>query len=117
MTITATSDAYPTGYGIASVVLTPTSQPPPPLTAVLTAQYDSSRTNSNQSETVLNTTNVNVSQFGKLFSLPVDGYVYAQPLYVPSSLIPQLGHNTVYVQRCTTRSSRLMLTPVRSCGR
>jgi hypothetical protein len=98
VTITATSDAYPTGYGTASVVLTPSTQrPPPSLTAVLTAQYDSSRTNSNPNETVLNTTNVNVSQFGKLFSLPVDGYVYAQPLYVPSSLIPQLGHNTVYV--------------------
>jgi len=96
VTITATSDAYPTEYGTASVVLSP-SGPPPTLSSVLTAQYDPSRTDSNPSETILNTTNVNVSQFGKLFSLPVDGYVYAQPLYVPASLIPQLGHNTVYV--------------------
>jgi hypothetical protein len=96
VTVTATSDSYPTGYGIASVSLTP-SITPPPLPAVLTAQYDSSRTNSNPNETVLNKTNVNVSQFGRLFSLQVDGYVYAQPLYVPISVIPQLGHNTVYV--------------------
>jgi hypothetical protein len=97
VTITATSDAYPTNYGTASVLLTANSGPPPSLTSVLTAQYDSSRTNSNPSETLLNKTNVNVSQFGKLFSLPVDGYVYTQPLYVSSSVIPQLGHNTVYV--------------------
>ena len=36
---------------------------------------------------------VNSSTFGKLFSCPIDGYAYAQPLYVPSLLIPGSGTN------------------------
>ncbi len=34
----------------------------------------------------------------KLFSVPIDGLAYAQPLYVPNVTIPGLGtHNVVYV--------------------
>ena len=66
--------------------------------SVLTYQYDVSRAGANLHETVLNPSNVNVSQFGKLFSDLVDGYVYAQPLYVPGVNIPGSGiHNVVYV--------------------
>ncbi|HUI40935.1 MAG TPA: hypothetical protein VL523_03095, partial [Terriglobia bacterium] len=40
----------------------------------------------------------NSAQFGKLFSYPVDGAIYAQPLYVQSVTIPDQGvHNVVYV--------------------
>ena len=49
-------------------------------------------------ETVLTTGNVNQQQFGKLFSYPVDGQIYAQPLYVPSINIAAKGmHNVAYV--------------------
>jgi len=96
LTITATSNSFPTQSATATVVLD-TGTPAPIPGAVLTAQYDSSRTDSNPNETTLNTSNVNVNQFGKLFSLPVDAYVYAQPLYVPASLVPALGKNTVFV--------------------
>src|ERR1022692_2102265 len=66
--------------------------------SVLTAQYDTARTGANLNETILNTSNVNVSQFGLLFSRSVDGYMYAQPLYVPNVAIPGQGtHNVLYV--------------------
>jgi uncharacterized protein (TIGR03437 family) len=65
---------------------------------VLTDNYNLARTNANLNETLLNTSNVNVSQFGKLFSLSVDGFINAQPLYVANLAIPGKGtHNVVYV--------------------
>jgi hypothetical protein len=66
--------------------------------SVLTAQYDNARTTANLNETALNTSNVNVNQFGRLFSRSLDGYLYAQPIYVPNVAIPGNGtHNIVYV--------------------
>jgi hypothetical protein len=65
---------------------------------VVTERYDNSRTGANLSETVLNTSNVNVTQFGKLFSYIVDGSIYAQPLYVPNVPVAGQGtHNVLYV--------------------
>lgn len=59
---------------------------------------DDGRTGQNLNEIVLNTGNVNVNQFGKLFSLPVDGQIYAEPLYVQGVNIAGQGvHNVVYV--------------------
>ncbi len=66
--------------------------------AVLTQHNNNARTGANLSETILNTSNVNASQFGKLFELKVDGQVYAQPLYVGGvSFTDQTMHNIVYV--------------------
>src|SRR6202162_2144180 len=66
--------------------------------SVLTGQYDNARTTANLNETILNTSNVNVSQFGLLYSRSLDGLLYAQPLYVPSVVIPGQGtHNVIYL--------------------
>ena len=65
---------------------------------VVTERYDNSRTGANLAETVLNTSNVNVTQFGKLYSYGVDGSVYAQPLYVPNVPVAGQGtHDVLYV--------------------
>jgi hypothetical protein len=47
---------------------------------VLTYHNDNADTGENLNETTLNPTNVNVSTFGKLFSVATDGQAYAQPL-------------------------------------
>lgn len=64
--------------------------------SVITNRYGNDRLGVNQFETVLNTSTVSDSTFGKLFSMPVDGQVYAQPLYLPNVNIGGLNHNVVY---------------------
>jgi Malectin domain/PQQ-like domain len=66
--------------------------------SVTTHHYDNARTGGNTSEHLLNTATVNPAQFGKLFSYPVDGHVYAQPLYLPAvTLADGSTHNVVYI--------------------
>jgi hypothetical protein len=66
--------------------------------SVTTSRNDNSRDGQNVSETILTPDNVNSSTFGRLFAHIVDGWIYAQPLYVPNVSIPGLGsHNVVYV--------------------
>jgi hypothetical protein len=65
---------------------------------VLTRQYDSARTGATLIERTLTPANVNATSFGKLFTLAVDGDVYAQPLYVPRVEVPGKGvHDLVFV--------------------
>ena len=67
-------------------------------TRVVTQHNDAARTGANLTETVLTTTNVNVSEFGKLFERAVDDEIYGQPLYVDGVNIPGVGiRNVVYV--------------------
>src|SRR5271157_5319795 len=52
----------------------------------------------NPDETVLTPSNVNSADFGKVFSVPVDGQIYAQPVYMSGLSIPGQGtHNVVFV--------------------
>jgi len=73
---------------------------------ILTANYDNERTNANLKETILNPSNVAPGTFGKIGSFPVDGQIYAQPLYAAGVQIAGKGirnvvftatmHNSVY---------------------
>jgi hypothetical protein len=63
--------------------------------SVLTYHYDNTRQGQNTNETLLTPSNVNVTNFGKLFTYQVDGYVYAQPLIMTNVNIPGKGMRDV----------------------
>jgi hypothetical protein len=66
--------------------------------SVTTCRNNNHRDRVNLNETILTPANVNSTTFGKLFSYAVDGYVYAQPLYVPNAAITGQGtHNVLFI--------------------
>jgi outer membrane protein assembly factor BamB len=77
---------------------TPTPTPTPGAqNGYLTWKFDNQRTGLQPSETTLTPANVNAGQFGEKFSNPIDGWAYAQPLYVPNVTIAGVKHNVVFV--------------------
>ncbi len=66
--------------------------------SVTTSQYDNARSGANRLETTLTTRNVSVRHFGKIFTLKVDGDIYAQPLFLTGLEIPGKGrHDVLFV--------------------
>jgi outer membrane protein assembly factor BamB len=66
--------------------------------SLLTQHNNNSRTGANLNETILTPARVNTGQFGRLFTINVNGQIYAQPLYVPHVTVPGQGvHNVLYV--------------------
>ncbi len=89
--ITAALKANPGAVGQAQVEITG-------FPGTLTWRNDNARSGVNSQELVLAPATVNSNSFGKLFSCPLDGYAYAQPLYVPNLSIPGNGtHNVIFV--------------------
>jgi hypothetical protein len=64
---------------------------------VTTYHNDNARTGQNMQETILTPSNVNSTQFGRLFSVAVDGWVYAQLLYLSNVSINGGTYNVLYV--------------------
>ena len=64
---------------------------------VLTYHNDNARTGQNLNEMLLTPANVNSANFGKLFTLSVDGAVDAQPLYVSNVSVAAGIHNVLVV--------------------
>ncbi len=67
------------------------------MTDVLTYHNDNARTGQALHEEVLTPANVNTNHFGKLWILPVDGKVDAQPLYAAGVSIPGQGEHNVLI--------------------
>jgi hypothetical protein len=91
-TITATSTANSSLTGTSSLTVINSSPG-----AVLTYHNDDTRQGAFTEETVLTPANVKAAMFGKLFAYPVDGQIYAQPLYLPQVNIGGTNHEVVYV--------------------
>lgn len=73
-------------------------QPQAEAQSVLTYHNNNARTGQNLNERILTPSNVNVNTFGKLFVIPVDGKVDAQPLYMPGVAVPNKGtHNILFI--------------------
>jgi len=97
----------PSGVGIHTVQATSATDLTQSATALVavtdfpgtfTYHNDSMRMGQNLQELALNPITTNQTQFGKIFSCVVDGYVYAQPLYVANVPISDRGtHNVVFV--------------------
>ncbi len=69
-----------------------------PSSDVLTYHEDNTRSGWDPAETALTPADVTPGSFGKLFNMPVDGHVDAQPLFVAGVNIPGQGvHDVVYV--------------------
>jgi outer membrane protein assembly factor BamB len=64
---------------------------------VLTQHNDAARTGANLRETILTKANVRTATFGKLFDIPVQGQVYAQPLVVTKLNIGGRSRTVLYV--------------------
>jgi len=80
-------------YGFPPAAIQKSVTPP----AIVTYQNGNSRLGQNLQETILTTTSLNATNFGKIFSWTTDGNIYAQPLYVPNVTINGTVHNVVYV--------------------
>jgi hypothetical protein len=89
-TITATSKADAATSAVASVGVTD-------LAGVATWRNDLAHSGVNSREYALTSENVASSTFGKVFSCPVDGWVYAQPLWMANLKIRGARHNVVFV--------------------
>ncbi len=65
--------------------------------SVTSFHYDPLIQGQDTQETDLTPFTVTSSNFGKLASMPVDGYVYAQPLYVHGVMIGGMPHDVAFV--------------------
>ena len=92
-TVTATSNADNTKSASATIGITDLAG----IYSWRGMEGDTTRQGVNSKEYALTLANVSSANFGKLFSCAVDGYVYAQPLYIANLAISGKFHNVVFV--------------------
>ena len=78
------------------VIPTPTPTPIPTVN-VATWHMNNARTGLNDQETQLTPADISAGSFGKLFAYQLDGYAYAQPLYISNLTVNGVTHNVVFV--------------------
>ncbi|HVN92112.1 MAG TPA: Ig-like domain-containing protein [Terracidiphilus sp.] len=80
---------------------------------IATWHVDNNRSGLNDKETILTPSNVSPTTFGKLFSCPVDGYVYGEPLILSKQTINGAVHNVLYV---ATENDSVYAYDADTCG-
>ncbi len=89
-TVTATSASNASVNVSATIAVTD-------LQGVFIYHYDSQSTGQNTQEYALTPSNVNSSTFGLLFTCPVDGFMFASPLYVSNMAFGSQKRNVVFI--------------------
>jgi uncharacterized protein (TIGR03437 family) len=64
-------------------------------TNIASANYGDTRSNANVNESILTRATVSSASFGKVGGFPVDGQIYAQPLYISGLPMPGVGTKNV----------------------
>jgi len=83
---------------VAILTFTRCSSNPAVVGGVTTYHYDNRRSGIQAKETILTPANVNAASFGKLFTLPVDGQIFAQPLIAANVIMTDgKAHNVVFI--------------------
>ena len=98
MMVTITAVLQTSGHAFASAGVTIIA--PGAFAGVYSWRNDNSLTGQNAQEIALTPSSVTSTTspiFGKLVGCPVDGAIFAQPLYVPNVTIANVAHNVVYV--------------------
>jgi len=93
VTVSAVLLSDSTIFGSAGVTVTPLDA----VAGVFSWRNDNGLTGQNRQETVLTPAAVSGGGFGKRFSCPVDGYVFAQPLYASNVTAAGTTQNVVFV--------------------
>jgi hypothetical protein len=88
--VTATSVADTTKIATATIGVTD-------LSGITSYHYDLARDGVNSQEFALTTASVKATRFGKLFSCPVDGAVYTEPLWLPALNVNGGMHNVIFL--------------------
>jgi len=65
--------------------------------SVTTYMFDNYQSGINPNESILTPNNVKTGTFGALFTSPIDGAAYAQPLYLWNLTVGGVKHNVAYV--------------------
>jgi hypothetical protein len=94
VTFTGTSGSLSHAATLALTVQTTATTNAPDVT---TYHYNNARDGLNSAETILTTSNVNSTQFGKIGFDTVDGVVEAEPLYLANVTFKNALHNVLYV--------------------
>jgi regulation of enolase protein 1 (concanavalin A-like superfamily) len=92
--ISAVSVQSTSASGSAQIIVVTTA---PPSVDVTTYKYDLARTGLNSQETLLTTANVRSATFGLIRTLPGDGTVFAEPLYLAALNVGGALHNVVFL--------------------